>query len=156
MKPVLNEKTGLYGPTNELANDVRPEYRWWNRKMTTPPEPVGDMKDPAAKIYPWKRATYNVVSDVTTKKPVFIKAGVYATKGDPLAAAKKGAADAKQEFSGTIEGTEERMVFSLNHQVAPRAQALACSACHAPDGVLDFEALGYPAKRAKALAKTRK
>lgn len=156
MKPVLNEKTGLYGPTNVVANDVRPEYRWWNRKMTSPPEPVGDISDPSAKIFPWKRATYNVVSDATTGKPVYIKAGVYATKGDPLAAARKGAEDGKQEFGGTVEGKEETMVFSLNHQVAPKTQALACQACHAPDGALDFEALGYSARRAKALSKLRK
>jgi hypothetical protein len=150
-KPVLNAKTGLYGPTNQTANDVRPEYRWWNRRMATPPEPIGDISDPAAKIYPWKRAAYTVVSDAATGKPVFIKAGVYAVKGDPLAAARKGAEDAKQEFSGAVKGTEEAMVFSLNHQVAPKGQALACAACHGPSGVLDFEALGYPEEKAKAL-----
>jgi hypothetical protein len=156
MKPVLNERTGLYAPANELANDVRPEYRWWSRKMTSPPEPVGDIQDRAAKIYPWKRAVYNVVSDAASGKAVFIKAGVYAVKGDPLAAAKKGAEDGKQEFSGAVKGTEESMVFSVNHQVAPKAQALACNACHGPDGRLDFKALGYSAKRAKALAAARK
>jgi hypothetical protein len=156
MKPVLNEKTGLYAPTNVLANGVRPEYRWWNRKMTSPPEPVGDIKDASAKIYPWKRAVYNVVSDAATGEAVFIKAGVYAVKGDPLAAAKKGAEDGKREFSGAVKGTEESMVFSINHQVAPKAQALACNACHGPEGVLDFKALGYTEKRAKALRAARK
>jgi hypothetical protein len=155
MKPVLNEKTGLYGPTNRLANGVKPEYRWWNRKMTIPPEPVGDLRDPASKIFPWKRANYTVVSDAESGKPIFIKAGVYAVKGDPLAAAKKGADDAKQAFSGGVKGTDESMLFSLNHQVAPKAQALACGACHAADGVLDFRALGYDDAKARALAAPR-
>jgi hypothetical protein len=156
MKPKLNEATGLYGPTNTMANDVRPEYRWWNRKMLTPPEPVGDLKDEAAKIFPWKRAVYSVVGDAKTERPIFIKAGVYAVKGDPLAAAKKGAEDARQEFSGEVKGVEEAMVFSVNHQVAPKAQALACNACHAKDGVMDFRALGYPEERVKALTAARK
>jgi hypothetical protein len=156
MKPKLNEATGLYGPTNVLANDVRPEYRWWNRKMTSPPEPLGDLKDKTAKIFPWKRAVYSVVGDAKTDKPIFIKAGVYAVKGDPLAAARKGAEDTKQEFSGEVKGVEESMVFSVNHQVAPKAQALACHACHAKDGVLDFKALGYPEKRVKALTAARR
>jgi hypothetical protein len=124
--------------------------------MLTPPEPVGDLKDEAAKIFPWKRAVYSVVGDAKTEKPIFIKAGVYAVKGDPLAAAKKGAEDARQEFSGEVKGVEESMVFSVNHQVAPKAQALACNACHAKDGVMDFRALGYPEERVKALTAARK
>ncbi len=156
MKPVLNDKTGLFGPTNVTASNVRPEYRWWNRKMLVPPEPVGDRSDPAARIFPWKRATYTVIGDPKTGKAVFMKAGVYAVKGDPLAAARKGAEDAKQEFSGTVKGLDETMLFSVNHQVAAKAQALACAACHAPDGVLDFEALGYTEARVKALTTPRR
>jgi hypothetical protein len=156
MKPVLNEKTGLYGPTNEIATNVPPVYRWWNRKMTVPPEPIGDLRDPSAKLSPWKRVTYIVVSDGASGKAVFIKAGLYATKGDPLAAARKGAEETKQEFSGSVKGGEETMLFSLNHQVAPKAQALSCNACHRGGGVLDFEALGYSKDRAKALAAARK
>lgn len=156
MKPVLNEKTGLFGPTNVTAANLRPEYRWWNRTMRVPPEPVGDGSDPRARIFPWKRATYTVIGDPETGKAVFMKAGVYAVKGDPLAAARKGAEDAKQEFSGAVKGVDEAMLFSLNHQVAPKAQALACGACHAPDGVLDFRALGYSEARAKALATPRR
>jgi hypothetical protein len=154
-KPKLNDATGLYGPTNELASGVKPEYRWWNRKMRTPPEPVGDLADPAARISPWKRAVYTVIGDARTGKPVFIKAGVYAVRGDPLAAARKGAEDAKQEFSGEVKGVEESMLFSVNHQVAPKAQALRCGDCHRPNGALDFEALGYAQKRVKALTAAR-
>jgi Cytochrome c bacterial len=154
-KPVLNEKTGLYGPTNQMAGGVKPEYRWWNRKMRVPPEPEGGIGDPESKIFPWKRTSYTVIADAKSGKPVFIKAGLYAVKGDPLAAAKKGAEDAKQEFSGAIRGVDEGMVFSLNHQVAPKGQALACDACHRPGGVMDFRALGYPEDRAKALAAPR-
>ncbi len=150
MKPVLSEKTGLYGPTNELGTNLRPVYRWWNRKMAVPPEPLGSREDATARIYPWKRATYNVVADAATKKAVYIKAGLYAVKGDPLAAARKGAEDARQEFSGAIAGEEETMLFSLNHQVGPKGQALSCDACHG-GGQLDFAALGYPEKRVRAL-----
>ncbi len=155
-KPQLNEKTGLYGPTNLTANDVAPVYRWWNRRMRIPPEPVGDRMDPSARIYPWKRVRYDVVADARTAKPVFIKAGLYAVKGDALAAARKGAEDAKQEFSGAIRAVEETMLFSLNHQVAPKAQALSCDRCHSRDGVLDFRALGYPEKRIEELTAARR
>ncbi len=156
MKPVLNEKTGLYTPRDVTATNVKPEYRWWNRKMLVPPEPVGDLSDATAKIFPWKRADYTVVGDAKTGKALLIKAGVYFVKGDPLAAAKKGAEDTKAEFSGAVKGVDESMLFSVNHQVAPKAQALSCDACHAPDGVLDFKALGYPDARVKALTAPRR
>jgi hypothetical protein len=151
-KPVLNEKTGLYGPTNTMAGNVKPEYRWWNRRMKAPPEPVGSKDDAAAKIHPWKRTAYTVIADEKSGQPVFIKAGLYAVTGDPGAAAKKGAEDAKQEYSGAWKGVTETMVFSVNHQVAPKEQALDCKACHVADGgALDWKALGYSVDEIKKL-----
>jgi hypothetical protein len=151
-KPVLNDKTGLYGPTNKMANNLMPEYRWWNRHMTTPPEPVGSIDAPTAKIMAWKRTNYTVIADKANNQPIYIKAGVYNVTGDPLAAAKKGAADAGQQFSGEITGKLETMVFSLNHQVAAKEQALKCTECHSSQGRLDLVALGYTPEKAASLA----
>ena len=134
-----------------MANNVMPEYLWWNRHMTNPPMPVGSINDPTAKIMAWKRTNYTEIADKATNKPVLIKAGVYNVTGDPLAAAKKGAADAGQEFSGEIVGEPETLVFSLNHQVAPKEQALQCADCHSPTGRMDFVALGYSADQASQL-----
>jgi hypothetical protein len=150
-RPVLNEKTGLYGPTNKPAGNVRPEYAWWNRFMKVPPEPVGSLSDPKSKISPWKRTEYTVIGDASTGKVVFIKSGVYAVTGDPGAAAKKGAEDGKQAYSGTWKGIRETMVFSVNHQVAPKGEALKCGACHGAKGVLDFRKLGYGEEKSKKL-----
>lgn len=152
-KPVLNEKTGLYGPTNRMAGNVKPEYRWWNRFMEVPPEPVGSIDDPKAKIYPWKRGDYIVISDDATGKPVYIKAGIFSVTGDPGAAAKKGAEDSGQAYSGKWKGVKESMAFSLNHQVAPKGEALKCAACHAAAGVLDFRRLGYSEAQVGKLTK---
>lgn len=142
-RPVLIEATGLYGPTNKMANNVMPEYRWWNRMMLVPPEPVGSKNDPKAKIFPWKKTTYTVIGDAATDKAIFIKAGVYAITGDVAAAAKKGAEDAKQSYSGQWKGIKETMSFSLNHQVASKSEALKCADCHGTKGRLDWKALGY-------------
>jgi hypothetical protein len=152
-KPVLNEKTGLYGPTNTMAGNVKPEYRWWNRRMTSPPEPVGSKDDKKSKIYPWKRTAYTVIADEKSGHPVYIKAGTYSITGDPGAAAKKGAEDAQQEYSGAWKGVTETMVFSVNHQVAPKEQALGCKSCHvAEGGLLDWKALGYSEEEIKKFA----
>ena len=150
-KPVLNEKTGLYGPTNKPAGNVRPEYAWWNRFMRIPPEPVGSISDPASKISPWKRTEYTVIGDAATDKAIFIKSGVYAVTGDPGAAAKKGGEDGKQAYSGNWKGVRETMVFSLNHQVAPKGDAVKCGSCHSPAGIMDFRKLGYGEEKAGKL-----
>lgn len=154
-KPVLIETTGLYGPTNKMANNVMPEYRWWNRQMLVPPEPVGSKNDPKAKIFPWKKTTYTVIGDAATDKSIFIKAGVYAVTGDVAAAAKKGAEDAKQNYSGQWKGVQETMSFSLNHQVAGKSEALKCGDCHSPKGRIDFKALGYSESEVKKLTRSK-
>lgn len=154
-KPVLNANTGLFGPTNVMGANLLPEYAWWNRYMKIPPEPAGSVADPKSRIYPWKRTDYAVIADAATGKPIYIKAGVYAVTGDPGAAAKRGAEDAKQEYSGAWKAVRETMVFSMNHQVAPKGDALSCGSCHRPDGVLDFRKLGYSEERAEALRRSR-
>jgi len=154
-KSVLNQQTGLYDPTNTPASNVKPEYRWWNRWMETPPESVGSISDSKSKITPWKRTTYTVIADEETGKPIFIKAGVYLITGDPVAAAKRGAEDAKQAYSGKWKGVVESIVFSMNHQVAPKAEALKCNECHSPTGVMDFKKLGYSEQQVKDLTTNR-
>ena len=154
-KPVLNQSIGLYGPTNKMANHIQPEYRWWNRIMLVPPEPVGSKEDSQSKISPWKRTRYTVIGDAESGKPVYIKAGLYSVTGDVSAAAKKGAEDAKQPYSGKWKGVVESTVFSLNHQVAPKSEALKCNDCHSPKGRMDFKALGYADDEAERLTKNR-
>jgi hypothetical protein len=44
------------------------------------------------------------------------------------------------------------MVFSMNHQVVPKGEALTCESCHSPKGVLDFRKLGYGEERIKKLS----
>ncbi len=107
------------------------------------------------KASPWKRTKYTVIADKETGNVIYIKAGAYAVTGDPGAAAKKGAEDARQPYSGKWEGKAEWAMFSVNHQVAPKEQALKCNTCHSPNGVMDFKALGYAADRIEQLTKGR-
>lgn len=153
-KPVLNEKMGLYFPSNKFAANVKPEYRWWNRFMKVVPEPVGSIQDPKSKIAPWKKTDYTIIADAEKGHGIYIKAGVYQITGDVGAAAKKGAEDAKQSYSGKWKGIEETLYFSLNHQVAPKAEALKCNDCHSPNGVMNFKELGYSQAQIKKLTKS--
>jgi hypothetical protein len=150
--PVFNEQTGLYRFTDVKANNVMPEYHWWNRRMVNPPEPVGSIDDPSAKITPWKRATYTNIADKESGEVMRIKAGAYFITGNPVAGAKKGSEATGQPFSGEIVPKTESMVFSLNHQVASSDQSLKCNDCHSAEGRLDFAALGYSPDRISVLA----
>ena len=146
-KPVLDAKSGLYGPADKTANNVRPEYLWWNGTMQANNEPVGAKRDRKSRIYPWKRTNYTVIADAATGMPVHIKSGVYAQSGDPAAAAVKGAVEEKQRYSGEWKSVREPVRYALNHQVAPKSESLQCEACHSENTILDFKALGMKSRR---------
>jgi hypothetical protein len=150
-EPVYNEAKGLYGPKIGKQNDVVPLYLWWNGWMKTPPEPVGTIDDPEARIFPWKPMEVTAPFDAETHTPIYIKQGVYKIMGDLGAAITKGVEASGQEYSGSFETHTEWMVFDVQHQVAPASESLKCGSCHATAGVLDFAALGYSADQVATL-----
>lgn len=140
--PTLDPETGLYRPAVKLAAKVRPEYRWWNRDSGGVPEGDGAPRDPKAKLYPWKKTLVKLPADAASGKPVSLKSTVYAATGDVAAAARKGAEEAGQQFSGRLQPLEDAVFTSLNHQVAPKAEALQCDDCHSQHGgVMDMRKL---------------
>ena len=140
-KPVLNPQSGLHEPTDRRASKVKAEYFWWNGSFTATGEPVGSRKDPQAKIWPWKRTTFRLVADAASGKPLPLKASVYAVQGDPGAAAKAGAEETRTTYSGQWKAIEASRLLVLNHQIAPKEEALKCENCHDPKGVMDIKAL---------------
>lgn len=146
-KPVLDPKTGLYGPALKTASNVRPEYLWWNGTMQANNEPAGGKRDPKSKVYPWKRTRFTLIADSATGKPVAIKSAVYAATGDPAAAAVKGMVETKQQYSGEWKGVQESTLSVINHQVAPKSESLQCDVCHSEETILDFKALGMKSRR---------
>lgn len=153
-KPVYKEKVGLYFPANKFAGNVQPIYRWWKRLMKVVPDPIGSIDDPRSKIVPWKKTDYTIIADTETGKGVYIKAGVYSITGDVSAAAKKGAEDSNQKYSGKWKGELETFYCSLNHQVPAKKEGLKCNACHGPSGIMDFKALGYEEEQIKKLTQS--
>ncbi len=142
---------------------VTPALRWsngkWNRMaintndtFTTTPlvlaDPLGDKTDPNAKIYPFKRFIGRQPADAINNRlivPHLFGMGPgsnpYWVEYDWNAALVEGAAYAGQPFSGTHTFVDTVMYMSINHEVAPKENARACSTCH--DGGIDFTQLGY-------------
>ncbi len=52
-------------------------------------------------------------------------------------------AEAGLKYSGKVAFVKTRMYWRINHEVVPSNQALTCTHCHNPNGVMDFKALGY-------------
>jgi len=144
--PIKNEKSGLFEPATKQGSRLQPEYLWWNRTMSNAWEPVGSKRDRLARIYPWQRINCTIIADAATGIPLPLKIGVYAATGDPGAAATKGAAEAKQPYSGKWKAIKQSMLVSVNHQVAPKSEALKCDDCHDANGRIDLKALGYGRK----------
>jgi hypothetical protein len=140
-QPKRDPLSGMFLPTTKLAENVKPEYFWWNRNVRANGEPVGARTAPGAVLSPWKKVTYTLVVDEKSGNPVNLNLATYWTTGDVSAAAKKGADDARQPYSGKWKTQLETHYYSVNHQVSPKNEAYRCVNCHAEKSIIDFKAL---------------
>jgi octaheme c-type cytochrome (tetrathionate reductase family) len=158
-KPTYDKKKGSF----RWAKNVRPELRWhngkWNRVVIgdaphydqTPvmlATPVGDIADPTAKLYPFKKmegkSPADPVNRIMLVPHLFGPAAgpnAYWAKYDWDLALAEGAAYAGQDYSGEYAFVDTVMYLQVSHEIAPKEQALGCTDCHA--GGIDFVALGY-------------
>ncbi len=168
ISPIPTDETGL--PTYDKKKGtfdwqlaVEPELRWLNGKWTrmilnvndtfaTQPvnfaSPVGEKHVGTSKIHPFKHMVGNQPADAVTHTMLvphlFGLAGgpnPYWAKYDWQLALVDGTAYAGQAFSGSYEFVDTDMYLSVNHEIAPKEQALSCDDCH--DGGIDFTSLGY-------------
>lgn len=155
-KPTYQKTKGHF----TWGKNIIPTYAWYNGtgasylpgdkidpdKVTLLSYPLGDIKDPKAKIAPFKTHTGKQLYDkkhnslIATK--VFGKEG-YWTTFDWDKAARLGMDAAGLPYSGEYGFAPTSMYWSLNHMVAPKEQSLGCLDCHGDSGRLDWVALGY-------------
>ena len=119
-------------------------------------EPQGSYSDPDAMIYPFKLMVGNQVVDSVNKTVMvphlFGMAGgpnPYWGKYDWNLALQDGSAYTGQPYSGTYGFASTEMLLSVNHEVAPKEQALgsgplpdACNDCHNSSHI-DWQELGW-------------
>jgi len=140
--------------------DVVPTYAWYNGKVdryilgdeinqngvTSITKPIGDINDPDAKIYPFKIHEAKQISDSVNNYlivPKLFGEGGYWKTFNWNVASEVGMAIVDLPYSGEYEFVSTEMYMSLNHEVAPKEDALGCSKCHSESGRIDFVALGY-------------
>ncbi len=172
---------GLYVPTDSIVKGP-PSFIWrapnsadqknaqnWMALATS------NINTPGAKIFPVRALTQVMLFDTEMKMwqapgMDFLKADlqmaafpmmlapnreVYNKTGDVKAAVDAGMAAMGVKWSGSwmpmqVPGTS---YISVNHGI--KATGTACNACHAPNGIIDFKALGFPPDRVTALQKNR-
>jgi octaheme c-type cytochrome (tetrathionate reductase family) len=157
--------------TFEWGVGLTPDYTWYNGDATwitlddeltaegyTPINMLhGDVNDENALIFPMKSFYAVQPADAGTNKlavPNLFPTNpetAYWKNWDWDLALTGGQAVAGYEYSGELGWVETVMYWPLTHQVSPASEALQCTDCHAAEGVLDFEALGYEAERAALL-----
>jgi hypothetical protein len=163
-RPTYDKKKGRF----VWANDVRPELLYfdgkWDRMMinvndqyTDLPvvlaKPTADFTTPGAMIYPFKKMIGNQVADAGNQ--TMLVPHLFGGKGGPNAywgnydwdlALQDGAARTGQTYSGAFEFVDTVMYLTVNHEIAPKEQALgmdsSCGDCHA-DGQIDWTELGW-------------
>lgn len=165
--PTYDKKKGTF----TWSRNVVPAYRWYNgnggahepgdkidpARVTRLTWPEGDIRDPEARIHPFKIHEGKQIYD--TEYGYFIKPKVWPSNGnDPDAfwknydwpkAAAAGMKAAGMEFSGKYGFAATEMYMPINHMVAPAKDALKCSDCHGETGRLDWKELGYKADPAE-------
>jgi octaheme c-type cytochrome (tetrathionate reductase family) len=142
--------------------NYQPEYYWYNgnvsyrylwgdvldpTQITSMNTPAGDIRDPTAKIWPFKvhyaKQPYDTVYNYLVQPQTV---GEYWVNFDWVKAITLGMEAINLPFSGEYGFAETSMYWPQTHMVQAADQALQCTACHAENGEgrLDWLALGYP------------
>jgi octaheme c-type cytochrome (tetrathionate reductase family) len=152
---------------------VRPEYAWWNGTFTRMlvgdtydaipanlASPIGAIEDMDSKIYPFK--IMRGIQPADTVRKTLVVPHFFPSSAGPNAywktwdwgpAIAEGMASTGLEYSGTFDWVETYMYMAINHEVAPKSEALTCMDCHY--GGIDFEALGYEGDPMEVGGRTR-
>jgi octaheme c-type cytochrome (tetrathionate reductase family) len=177
-KPLYDKKKGSF----RWKEAVKPVYRWYNgtveryilgdrineNGVTELTKPIGSIKDPAARIYPFKLHGGKQISDSVYKYLIAPKLwNGYWKHWDWDKASQDGMKHAGLAYSGKYEFVKTVMYWGLTHEVVPKEQALSCAECHTslakapycgkchqerPD--VDFKNLVYKGIDFKALAES--
>jgi octaheme c-type cytochrome (tetrathionate reductase family) len=142
--------------------DVQPTYQWYNGNLSyryllgdtiDPTKPTyinklaGDIKDPTAKISPFKLHVANQPYDTGFNyllAPVTSGPDGYWTTFDWDNAFKLSEERMGLKYSGGYDFAETYMFWPTTHMVQPKENALQCDECHSDNGRMDWAALGYP------------
>jgi hypothetical protein len=159
-----------YHPSNVKANNLLPEYRFWNRYSSNyrlgdvaqldpatgaypTSRPDGAVDDTSAdnKLFPFKYKTADQPLMTSSGKLIAVDTSVYFATANPEAAIRAGLANMGYSENEAYSWVKTDTFQLLTHQVSPATQALSCTECHGSTSRMDLKAeLGYGLKGAEA------
>ncbi len=142
------------------ARQVTPRYAWYNgtadrylkgdkidpSKVTQINYPRGSIRDPQARIWPFKVHSGKQIYDAEYNYLLIPKTygeGGFWTQFDWQKAAQLGAEASGMKYSGKYGFARTEMWWPLSHMVATKDKALQCTDCHADNGRMNWTELGY-------------
>lgn len=142
------------------GHDIVPEYMWFDRsvdryllgdvidssKVTDINRPRGDIRDPAAKIWPFKVHRALQPFDRGHKvlmPPITGGEGGYWKTFNWDQSMRLGANASGVAYSGSYGFAKTAMYWPLSHMVSAKEKALQCNDCHGERSRMNWEALGY-------------
>ena len=139
--PTYMKKKGSF----KWKEAVKPVYKWYNgtvrryllgdrineKGVTELTSPVGSIKDPAARIYPFKLHEGKQPSDAVHQYLLAPQLwGGFWKHWDWNKAFESGMKSAGLQYSGKYEFVDTIMYWGLTHEVLPKESALSCAECH--------------------------
>jgi hypothetical protein len=165
-------------PHTDKQSDLTPVYAFWNRlsdnalldddasrtydvKFGTYPtsRPIGDVKDAASKLYPFKYKTAVQPKTIDDNRLIALDTFEYLkTSGDVVTAVEKGLSN--MNYGDNPVPAYEWVVTDtyqlLNHGINPASGALQCADCHGTTAQMDLQGeLGYQLKSTEATVCTQ-
>ena len=157
-------------PILTKANNLMPQYKFWNRFSTNyllgdvahidpktsayaTSRPQGNVKD--GKLYPFKYKTSDYPLRMASQELIALDTKVFFATADADAAARSGLVNMGYSDSDAYEWVTTDTYQLLNHQVSPKEQALQCDDCHLNTNRMDLQgSLGYAPVRPKSTCAT--
>ena len=138
--------TGWWEPTtiNRAPGAVQPVLAWYDGQVRNEPHfigPKGSRRDGKSKLTPFRVYEGRAYFDKRNGKLLSMDFGPPTGTGDALAGV---ASAAKTLGLGAVQPAPGwQTIYFANSHLVTRAKALTCDDCHASNGPVDFEALGY-------------
>ncbi|MGB8930360.1 MAG: cytochrome c3 family protein [Anaeromyxobacteraceae bacterium] len=138
--------TGWWEPTTikREPGAVRPVLAWFNGQVRNEPHligPKGARGDGKSKITPFKVYEGHAYYDKKSGKLLSMDFGPPTGNGDALAGVASAAKTLGLKDVKPTPGWQT--IYFANSHLVTKTAALSCDKCHTPNGVVDFEALGY-------------
>lgn len=162
-----------FHPAMDKANDLQPEYRFWNRRSdnyllhdraqldpTTgrypTSRPEGSVGDANSKLYPFKYKTAEQPIMNATGELIALDTSVFFATADAAAATEQGLINMGYSGTEAYSWVETDTFQMLNHEVSPSSQALTCTDCHGSTSRMDLQGeLGYGLKASTSVVCTQ-